>query len=161
MPFTHSNDRSKSCASTPDPIRDVAIEHRSNAGLVDPARPGPLGHRAQICTCGVVTRHHAGVELRSDLRIDDAELRALATRHGVRRIAAFGSVLREDFSGDSDVDLLVEFVPGRTPGLLAIAAMEIEFGELFGREVELRTVNDLSRYFRDEVAASARELYAA
>ena len=70
-------------------------------------------------------------------------------------------MLREDFSGDSDVDLLVEFVPGRTPGLLAIAAMEIEFGELFGREVELRTVNDLSRYFRDEVAASARELYAA
>lgn len=73
----------------------------------------------------------------------------------------FGSVLHRDFTDASDVDLLVEFEPGRTPGLLTIAAMEIELGAMLGREVELRTLNDLSRYFRDAVAASAQELYAA
>ena len=79
----------------------------------------------------------------------------------IRRLAAFGSVLRSDFRSDSDVDVLVEFVPGRVPGLLGIAAMELELGDMIGRDVELRTYADLSRFFRDEVRASARELYAA
>ena len=104
---------------------------------------------------------HAGVELRPDVRIADEVLSAFATRHGIRRLAAFGSVLRDDFTDDSDVDLLVEFEPGRVPGLLTLTAMEIALGELLGREVDLRTMNDLSRYFRDKVAASAKELYAA
>lgn len=101
------------------------------------------------------------VELRPGLAVDDADLASFASRHGIRRLAAFGSVLRDDFDEASDVDLLVEFAPDRIPGLLALAGMEIELGELIGRDVELRTYRDLSRHFRDRVRASARELYAA
>lgn len=101
------------------------------------------------------------MEIRPGVVVDDAALAAFAKRCSVRRLAAFGSVLRDDFRPDSDIDVLVEFEPGRVPGLLSIATMEIELGELFGREVELRTYGDLSRFFRDEVRASARELYAA
>ncbi len=101
------------------------------------------------------------MELRPGIAVSDVVLTAFAARHGIRRLAAFGSVLREDFGDDSDLDLLVEFEPGQVPGLLTIAAMELELTEMLGREVDLRTVGDLSRYFRDRVAASARELYAA
>lgn len=101
------------------------------------------------------------MRLRPGLEIDSAALATFADRHGVRRLAAFGSVLRDDFAGESDVDLLVEFEAGRAPGLLTIAAMEIELGALIGRDVDLRTAQDLSPYFRDRVVASARELYAA
>lgn len=93
--------------------------------------------------------------------VDDEALAAFATRHMVRRLAAFGSVLRNDFGPHSDIDLLVEFQPGHAPGLVGLAAMELELGALIGREVELRTYYDLSRFFRDTVRDSARELYAA
>lgn len=73
----------------------------------------------------------------------------------------FGSVLGNDFGEESDVDVLVDFVPGSEPGLLRLAAMELQLGEVLGREVELRTYEDLSRRFRDEVRGAARELYAA
>ena len=90
----------------------------------------------------------------------DAFLRDFATRHGIRRLALFGSVLRGEDTPASDVDLLVEFEKGRTPGLLGMAEMELELGAVLGREVELRTYEDLSRYFRDDVRAQARVLYA-
>jgi predicted nucleotidyltransferase len=61
----------------------------------------------------------------------------------------------------SDVDILVAFKPGKTPGLLRLAQMELELEAALGRQVELRTYEDLSRFFRDEVAAIARPLYAA
>ncbi len=61
----------------------------------------------------------------------------------------------------SDVDILVEFKPGKTPGLLRLAQMELELDAALGRQVELRTYEDLSRFFRDEVTAIARPLYAA
>jgi uncharacterized protein len=101
------------------------------------------------------------MELRPGLAIDDAQLAAFAVRHGIRRLAAFGSVLRSDFDDESDVDLLVEFEPGRIPGLLRISAMELELGRLLGREVELRTYGELSRFFRDDVRERAKQLYAA
>jgi len=88
-------------------------------------------------------------------------LREFAPRHGIRRIALFGSVLRGEDTPASDVDLLVEFAEGRTPGLLGMAELELELGAVLGREVELRTYEDLSRYFRDDVRAQARVLYAA
>ncbi|MGH3898437.1 MAG: nucleotidyltransferase family protein [Pseudonocardiaceae bacterium] len=97
------------------------------------------------------------------VNLDDADdfLRDLAMRHGIRRLALFGSVLRGEDTPASDIDLLVEFEEGRTPGLLSMAEMELELGAVFGREVELRTYEDLSRYFRDDVQAQARVLYAA
>jgi len=88
-------------------------------------------------------------------------LRDFATCHGIRRLALFGSVLRGEETPASDVDLLVEFEEGRTPGLLGLAELGLELGAVLGREVELRTYEDLSRYFRDEVRARARVLYAA
>jgi predicted nucleotidyltransferase len=101
------------------------------------------------------------MEIRPGIAVSDDALVAFCRRHAIRRLALFGSALGDQFRDDSDVDVLVEFEPGSTPGLLALAAMELEFGHLIGREVELRTYEDLSRHFRDRVRASARQLYAA
>jgi hypothetical protein len=76
----------------------------------------------------------------------------------IRRLAFFGSVLRDDFTPESDVDVLVEFEPGQTPGF-AFFRMQDELSEILGRRVDLRTPNELSQYFRDEVLAEAEELY--
>lgn len=82
-------------------------------------------------------------------------------RHYIRRLAVFGSALREDFRPDSDIDILVEFLPGHTPGFFGLFDMEEELSSIFGgRKVDLRTPEDLSRYFRDEVVASAEVQYA-
>ncbi len=101
------------------------------------------------------------MELRPGLQVPDSALAAFARRYGIARLALFGSVLREDFDENSDVDILVKFEPGHTPGLFALAAMERELEETIGRTVELRTYYDLSRYFRDDVVASAWVVYAA
>jgi uncharacterized protein len=81
-------------------------------------------------------------------------------RHHIRRLAFFGSVLRDDFTPQSDVDVLVEFEHGKTPGL-AFFAMQDELSEILGRRVDLNTPQDLSKYFRDEVLTEAREFYVA
>lgn len=86
------------------------------------------------------------------------ELSEFCRRHHIRKLALFGSVLREDFGPDSDVDVLVEFEPGHVPGL-AFFSMEEELSQIFGRKVELSTPNFLSRYFRDQVLAEARVEY--
>lgn len=93
--------------------------------------------------------------------VEDSFLDEFATRHGITRIALYGSALRDDFGSSSDIGLLVEFQPGHTPGLLHLAHMELELEAVLGRQVELRTYDDLSPYFRDQVAATARPLYAA
>jgi uncharacterized protein len=82
-------------------------------------------------------------------------------RHRIRRLSLFGSALRDDFTPDSDVDVLIEFEEGATVGLIRLSAMEIELGEILGRKADLRTPNDLSRYFRDQVLRSAEVQYAA
>ena len=79
----------------------------------------------------------------------------------IRRLALFGSVLRDSFGPDSDIDVLVEFEDGHVPGLLRLARMERELSEVFdGRKVDMRTAEDLSRYFRDDVLAEAEVQYA-
>ena len=94
--------------------------------------------------------------------LDDTTLARFCRAHGIRRLSLFGSQLKGTARPDSDVDLLVEFEPGRTPGLLGISAMEIELSDLLGgRKVDLRTAGDLSRWFRDEVSLSAEVQYAA
>lgn len=82
-------------------------------------------------------------------------------RHHIVRLSFFGSVLRDDFSPTSDVDVLVEFEPEHVPGLFRLAGMERELSALLGnRKVDLRTPQDLSRYFRDEVISTAEVQYA-
>jgi predicted nucleotidyltransferase len=80
-------------------------------------------------------------------------------RHHIRKLALFGSALREDFRSDSDLDVLVEFEPGHTPGL-AFFGMEQELSGLLGRKVDLNTPQFLSPYFRDKVLAEAEVQYA-
>jgi len=80
-------------------------------------------------------------------------------RHHIRRLAFFGSVLRDDFTPDSDVDVLVEFEPGKTPGF-AFFDVEQELSQILDRRVDLRTPQELSKYFSDEVLAEAEEVYA-
>jgi uncharacterized protein len=88
-------------------------------------------------------------------------LEEFCQRHHIRKLSVFGSYLRDDFGPDSDIDFLVEFDPEHIPSLLRIARMERELSELFGgRKIDLRTARDLSRYFRDDVVASARVQYA-
>lgn len=96
------------------------------------------------------------------LEVDHEDLAAFCRQNGIRRLALFGSVSRRQQSPDSDIDLLVEFEPGRTPGLIRLASLELKLSRLLGgREVELRTYEDLSRHFRDEVRAKATALYDA
>jgi len=79
-------------------------------------------------------------------------------RNHIRRLSVFGSALRSDFSGNSDVDILVEFEKGHEPGF-AFFAMENELSELIGRKVDLNTPHFLSRYFRDKVISQAQVQY--
>ncbi len=93
------------------------------------------------------------------LSVSKEKLAAFCTRHHIRKLAFFGSVLRNDFQPDSDVDVLVEFEPGHTVGLLRMAGLEMELSEMLGRKADLRTPGDLSRYFREEVLRTAEVQY--
>ncbi len=99
----------------------------------------------------------------SGLELDEDDVAAFCRSHAIRRLAVFGSALRGDLRPDSDIDLLVEFEPGRTPGMLALAQMQRTLEELLGghHAVDLRTYGDLSRYFRDDVRATARPVFDA
>jgi predicted nucleotidyltransferase len=81
-------------------------------------------------------------------------------KYSVRRLALFGSVLRDDFGPDSDVDVLVEFEPGKVPGLKFFAIQE-ELSQILGRRVDLNTPQDLSAYYRDRVLAEAAPIHVA
>ena len=80
-------------------------------------------------------------------------------RNRIRRLALFGSVLRDDFGPDSDVDVLVEFEPGARVGLITLAGMEIELSQLLGRRAEMHTLKGLNPHFRDEVLQAAEAQY--
>jgi predicted nucleotidyltransferase len=93
--------------------------------------------------------------------IDRSDLARFCRKHHVRRLALFGSVLGEGFGPQSDIDVLVEFEEGHVPGLIRLAGMERELsGVMGGRKVDLRTPQDLSPYFRQEVLERAEVLYA-
>ena len=85
---------------------------------------------------------------------------AFCKRNHVRRLAFFGSVLRDDFGPESDVDVLVEFEPGHVPGFACFDLQE-ELAAILGRRVDLHTKGSLSRYFRDEVDREAQDQYVA
>ena len=95
------------------------------------------------------------------LSIPRQQLSAFCQENGIKRLAIYGSALREDFGPDSDIDVLVEFEKDRIPGLMGVAGMEIELSSLFsGRKGDLRTPEDLSPYFRQDVLDAAEVQYA-
>jgi uncharacterized protein len=95
------------------------------------------------------------------IQIDKDRLTDLCRRHYIARLSFFGSVLHDGFSRDSDIDVLVDFEDGHTPGFLRVAQIERELSQLLdNRKVDLRTCEDLSQYFRNEVLATAKVQYA-
>ncbi len=85
------------------------------------------------------------------IRIPRDRIAEFCKRNQVRKLSLFGSVLREDFGPDSDVDILVEFEPGTRMGLIRLSGLEIELGKIVGRKVDLNTPGFLSKYYRDQI----------
>src|SRR5947209_6954506 len=94
------------------------------------------------------------------ISIDRRKIAHFCQRHHIRKLALFGSVLRDDFRPESDVDVLVEFEPGHVPGF-AFIELQDELSALIGRKVDLHTPASLSRYFRDRVVREAQVQYVA
>ena len=97
---------------------------------------------------------------RRRIAIDRERLAEFCRCNHIRRLALFGSVLRDDFRPDSDVDVLIEFEPGHTPGL-RFFSLEGELSELLGRKVDLNTLGFLSPHFRGRVLAEAEVQYVS
>ena len=98
--------------------------------------------------------------MRANIIVPTQKIDEFCLKNHVRRLAFFGSVLRDDFSNESDIDILVEFDPDHVPGL-AFFSMEAELSEILGRKVELHTPAFLSPYFRDKVLAESEIQYVA
>ena len=98
---------------------------------------------------------------RAQIRIPKDQIAEYCKRNRVRRLSLFGSVLREDFGPDSDVDVLVEFEPGTRIGLIRLSGLEIELSNIVGRKVDLNTPGFLSKYFRDQILTEADVQYDA
>jgi len=99
--------------------------------------------------------------MRAHIDLDKERIAHFCRSNHIQRLSLFGSVLRDDFRSDSDVDMLVEFEADARVGLIRLAALEAELSEIVHRKVDLRTPQELSRYFRDKVVASAEVQYAA
>ncbi|HPG65639.1 MAG TPA: nucleotidyltransferase domain-containing protein [Candidatus Hydrogenedentes bacterium] len=95
------------------------------------------------------------------LDIDQERLATFCREHHLTKLALFGSVLTERFGPDSDVDILFEYDPEHVPSLFDVVRMERELSEILGRKADMRTAQDLSRYFRDEVVRKALVQYVA
>lgn len=98
------------------------------------------------------------IRLRIDIPAE--KVAEFCRKNHIRRLALFGSVLRDDFRPDSDVDVLVEFEPGCTPGF-AFFGLQEELSALLGRQVDLNTPGFLSDYIRDDILREAEVLYVA
>jgi predicted nucleotidyltransferase len=96
---------------------------------------------------------------RARIKLDPEQIEAFCRRHGIGKLSLFGSVLRDDFDDESDVDVLVELEPGVRLGLMALVGIEEELSEIVGRKVDLRKPVELSPYFRDRVLAEAEVQY--
>lgn len=96
-----------------------------------------------------------------DLSIDDAKLQRFCEEHRIRRLSFFGSVIRDDFGSESDIDVIVDLFPPDTSSLLDLATMQAELTELFGRQVHLHTLDMLHPYLRDRILQRAQVAYAA
>lgn len=110
----------------------------------------------------LVLQRSPDIEMQAGIRLalPSTRLARFCRQHHIRKLAFFGSVLRPDFSPDSDIDVLVEFESGQVPGF-EIVGMEQELSSILGRKVDLRTAGDLNRRFRDQVVREARVAYDA
>ena len=112
------------------------------------------------------TRHNVAKAIQKDcmhtvLNLDKYTMQQFCESHSIRKLALFGSQAKGTAGPDSDVDLLVDFELENVPGLLGMAAMEVELSKLLGgRKVDLRTAHELSRHFRQEVLDTAQVQYA-
>jgi len=97
---------------------------------------------------------------RSHVHLPHDQIADFCRLHHICKLSLFGSVLRDDFTPDSDVDVLVEFEPERVPGLIGFVGIEEELAQMLGRKVDLNTPRSLSKYFRDEVLREAEVVYA-
>lgn len=97
--------------------------------------------------------------MNSLVKLDRQEITSFCKKNHIKQLSLFGSVLRNDFGSESDVDVLVEFEEGHTPGF-SFFRLEKELSVLLGRTVDLNTPNFLSRYIRDRVIREAEVLYA-
>ena len=96
------------------------------------------------------------------IEVDREGIREFCHRHNITRLAFFGSVIRDDFGPGSDIDVLVAFDPRHVPSLIGLARMEIELSRLLGgRKADMRTSEDLSHFFREQVVAEAELQYEA
>ncbi len=93
------------------------------------------------------------------IAVDRGQLAVFCRQNQIRKLAFFGSAIRDDFCEESDVDVLVEFGQEETPGLLRMVSLEQELTEMFDRKADLRTPAELSKYFRNEVVESATVAY--
>lgn len=93
------------------------------------------------------------------ITIDFNKINDFCKRNYIKKLSLFGSVLRKDFKSNSDVDFLVFFDPEKTPGYLTLSGMEIQLSDIIGRQADLRTPAELSRYFRDQVLQEALVIY--
>jgi len=99
--------------------------------------------------------------IRHGVIIDERRIADFCEQHGICRLRLFGSILRDDFGTESDVDVLVEFAPGRSPGWIGFAALALELERIIGREVDLRTAADFSDSIRRRVLDESEVQYAA
>lgn len=95
----------------------------------------------------------------TNITLEQNEIAEFCKHHHISKLSLFGSILRDNFRPDSDVDVLVEFIPGYIPGFITFSRMQRELSEILGRQVDLRTPESLSDYFRDEVEANAELIY--
>ena len=151
-------------------VRDTGVQgdHRDasgaclqQAGGQDGALYPETSWRTVVVRCNEVSEETV---INSRISVPRDALAAFCQEHGIKRLSVFGSVLREDFGPESDIDVLVEFEPGRTPGLLGIAGIEMRLSALFGREVDLvtRSAVEQSRNYirRSTILDWAEEVYA-
>ena len=96
-----------------------------------------------------------------NIDIPQEKIAEFCQRHHIRRLALFGSALRDDFTPDSDVDVLVEFEPGTRVGMIRLAGIELELSGILDRKVDMHTPGFISKYFRGQVLAEAEDQYVA
>lgn len=94
-----------------------------------------------------------------NISIPKTDIQEFCRRNQIRRLSFFGSVLRDDFTAQSDVDVLVEFEPEARIGLITLSGMEIELSQILGRQAEMHTIRGLHPLFREEVLETAEITY--